>query len=251
MQDFSFQGKIYVGTRLAGGLPGAMRWVGDAPKCDVSLKADTSTRKESYSGNRLTSAVLDKGKDGTIQLTLNYATIENLALGLYGNVQTIASGAVTAEELPAGLAAGDVVALDKSNISALVITDSAGTPVTLVANTDYKVLNAAAGTIEILNVGSYTQPFNAAYSNGGSTDVAMFTAPAPERYVLLDGINTVDNSPVIMRLYRVKFEPMSTLPLINDDFAAIDLTGTVLFDSEAALDGALGGFGKIELPVVA
>ena len=58
MQDFSFQGKLYLGNRLPGGRPGALRWVGDAPKCDLTLKTETETRKESYSGNRLTSAVL-------------------------------------------------------------------------------------------------------------------------------------------------------------------------------------------------
>ena len=68
MQDFSFQGKLYLGNRLPGGRPGALRWVGDAPKCDLTLKTETETRKESYSGNRLTSAVLQKGKD---ILTLN------------------------------------------------------------------------------------------------------------------------------------------------------------------------------------
>ena len=63
MQDFSFQGKLYLGNRLPGGRPGALRWVGDAPKCDLTLKTETETRKESYSGNRLTSAVLQKGKE--------------------------------------------------------------------------------------------------------------------------------------------------------------------------------------------
>jgi hypothetical protein len=61
MQSFSFQGKVYLGTRLAGGKPGALIWVGDAPKCDVSLQTEAEDQKESYSGNRLTSARLQKG----------------------------------------------------------------------------------------------------------------------------------------------------------------------------------------------
>lgn len=84
MRDFSFQGKVYLGARLTGGLPGALRWVGDAPVCNVSLATTTDKRKESYSGQRLTSAVLDTGKEATIAMTLNWAEAKNLVLGLYG-----------------------------------------------------------------------------------------------------------------------------------------------------------------------
>ena len=75
----------------------------------------------------------------------------------------------------------------------------------------------------------------------------MFTAQPPERYLLLDGVNTLDKSRVIMRLYRVQFDPTSNLPLINDSFGQLELSGAVLFDSESAADAALGGFGKIQV----
>ncbi|GAB3755184.1 phage tail tube protein [Lysobacter olei] len=248
MKDFSFQGKVYVGTRLAGGIAGALRWVGDAPKCDVSLTTESENRKESYSGQRLTSARLRKGNEATIAMTLNWADADNLALGLYGTTAAVAAGTVTAETLPTGLAAGDVVVLDHGGVSSLVITDSAGTPATLVAGTDYALDSANGGVVSIKNVGSYVQPFKAAYSHTASSDVSMFTAAPPERYLLLDGVNTVDDSPVRLRLYRVQFDPAATLPLINEGFGSIELSGAVLYDSEAAADATLGGFGKIELP---
>jgi len=90
--------------------------------------------------------------------------------------------------------------------------------------------------------------FNAAMPSTASSDVTMFTVAPPERYLFLDGINTVDNSPVRLRLYRVKFDPAATIPLINEGFGALELSGAVLYDSEAAADATLGGFGKIELP---
>jgi hypothetical protein len=248
MQDFSFQGKVYLGARLSGGKPGALRWVGDAPKCDVALATDSESRKESYSGNRLTSAYLQKGTDVTISLTLNWANADNLVLGLYGTALEVTAGSVTDEALPSGLVAGDFVTLDHGGVSALVITDSAGTPATLVADTDYRLDSANGGTVEILNVGTYVQPFKAAYSHTASADVTMFTSAPPERYLMLDGVNTVDNSPVRLRLYRVRFNPLSTLPLINESFGQIELTGAVMYDSEAAADDTLGGFGKIEQP---
>ena len=248
MKDFSFQGKVYLGTRLTGGKPGALRWVGDAPKCDVSLSTDSESRKESWSGNRLTSAYLQKGTDVTVAMTLNWANAENMVLGLYGTQLAVSSGSVTGEALPTGLAVNDVVALEHGGISSVVVKDSAGSPATLVAGTDYAIDSANGGTIKILNVGTYVQPFKVDYAHTASADVTMFTSAPPERYLLLDGINTIDNSPVRLRLYRTRFNPLSTLPLINDSFGTIELSGAVLYDDEAAADADLGGFGKIELP---
>lgn len=247
-KDFSFQGKVRLGTRLAGGRPGALRWVGDAPKCDVSLTTETEERKESYSGQRLTSARLQKSKGAEIALTLNWASPENLALGLYGSVNTVAAGSVTGETLPAGLVAGDEVMLEHGGVSALVLTDSTGSPVTLVEGTNYELASANGGVILIKDVGSLTQPFKAAYSHTKSVDVAMFTSTPPERFLFLDGVNTVDNTPVRLQLYRVKFDPASNVPAINEGFGTLELSGSVLFDDEADLDPELGGFGKIEQP---
>jgi hypothetical protein len=248
MKDFSFQGKVLLGERLTGGKPGALRWVGDAPKCEVSLATDSEPRKESFSGNRLTSAYLQKGTDVKIAMTLNWMNAENMVLGLYGTQLAVTAGSATDEALPTGLAVGDLVALEHGGISSLVVTDSNGTPATLTANTDYRIDSANGGTIEILNLGSYTQPFKAAYSYTASADVTMFTSAPPERYLLLDGINTLDNSPVRLRLYRVRFDPLGTLSLINDGYGTIELAGAVMYDSEAAEDANLGGFGKIEQP---
>lgn len=248
MKDFSFQGKVYLGARLTGGKPGALRWVGDAPKCDVALATDSESRKESYSGQRLTSAYLQKGTDVTINLTLNWADAKNMVLGLYGTEIAVTSGTVTNEVLPSGLVAGDVVALDHGGISAVSITDSAGTPATLDVDVDYRIDSANGGTIVILNPVGLIQPFKVSYTHTASADVTMFTSAPPERYLMLDGVNTIDNSPVRLRLYRVRFNPLATLPLINESFGQIELSGGVMFDSEAAADDSLGGFGKIELP---
>lgn len=247
MQDFSFQGKVYLGARLAGGKPGALRWVGDAPKCDVSFATESETRKESYSGQRLTSARLRKGNEVTIALTLNWMGADNLVLGLYGSKLAVSSGSVSNEALPADVAVGDIVALAHGGVSALVLTDSTGSPVTLTLGTHYRVESANGGVIEILSLAGLTQPLKAAYTHTASADVTMFTSAPPERYLLLDGINTLDNSPVKLRLYRTQFDPTATLPLINEGFGTLELSGAVLYDSEAAADANLGGFGKIEV----
>jgi hypothetical protein len=248
MQDFSFQGKVFLGARLTGGKPGAMFWVGDAPKCDVSLKTDSEQRKESYSGNRLTSAKLIKGNEVSIALTLNWANSANLCLGLYGAITNVTAGTVTAEVLPSALAVGDYVILAKTVTGSLVVVDSTGSPVTLTLNTHYSV--DSANVIKILSLASLTQPLKASYANAASVDVAMFTVAPPERYLFLDGINTLDGKPVKVRLYRTQFDPSSQVPMINEGFGQLEMSGTVLFDAEAEVDATLGGFGKIEFPTV-
>lgn len=251
MKDFSFQGKIYLGARLAGGRPGALRWVGDAPVCTIALSTESETRRESYSGQRMPSATLSLGNNAEITLTLNYAEPQNLALGLYGSVSSGAGGTATDEALPADLVAGDTVVLDRGSVTDLVLTDSTASPVTLEEGTHYEIESAEAGTIRLLDVSTLEQPILANYTYGASQDVTMFTTTPPERYLLLDGINTIDGSRIRARLYRVKFNPLTELPLINDTFGQIELTGAVLFDSDAAMDDALGGFGKLELPEAA
>jgi hypothetical protein len=247
MQSFSFQGKVFLGTRLTGGKPGALFWVGDAPKCDISLQTEAEDQKESYSGNRLTSARLQKGNTASVAMTLNWANLKNLALGLYGTELDVASGSVTAEVLPT-VAVDEYVALEHGGVSSVVIKDSAGTPATLTPGTHYDVDSANGGVIKFKNLGSFTQPFKVDYAYTASADVTMFTTAPPERYLYLDGINTVDGSPVRVRLYKVRLDPSSSIPFINEGFGQLEMSGSVLYDPEAAADANLGGFGKIEMP---
>ncbi|AFJ02010.1 hypothetical protein Q7C_841 [Methylophaga frappieri] len=248
MKDFSLQGKVWLGENL-NGQPGAMNWVNDAALLQISASSEEEQRRESWSGKRNISATLSTGSEVSFTLTLNHANAKNLALGLYGTVNTVASDSVTAEAFPTGLVADDHVVLDRGNISNLVIEDSAGSPVTLVLDTNYEIADAVGGVIRILDPASLTQPFNADYDHGASTDVTMFTQKAPVRYLIMTGENTVDGSAdkVRVRLYKLKFNPVNTLDLINDQFGEIQLTGTAILDTNNEPSADLGGFGRIEL----
>lgn len=248
MKDFSFNGKVYVGTRLASGKPGVLQWVDDASQLQIKLSTDTEERQESYSGNRLTSVRLQKAKKAEFSLTLNAFSKLNLALALYSTPVDIVAGSFTDEVLPTGLVAGDIVALDHRDVSNVVVKDSAGSPVTLVAGTDYSIESAPAGLIKILDVGTYTQPFKANGDYAAGIRMPMFTGTIPERYILLDGINTVDGSRARVALFRAVFDPASQLDMLTDALSSLQLSGSVLYDSTNAADSNLGGFGRIELP---
>lgn len=247
MKDFSFQGRVELGTRLAGGKPGVLRWVGDTSSCNIAFATENEDRTETYSGQRLQSARMRTATTVNLTMVLRYATADNLRLGLFAAANTVAGASVVGEVLPDDLVANDRVVLAKpAGVSALVIKDSAGSPVT-VDEEDYSLENAAGGVIKFLSVGTYTQPFTADYTHEAFKRLPMFSEQAPERYFYLHGVDTISGEKVRVGLYRVQFNPISELGLINDTFGEITLEGTALFDSEAALDASLGGFGYIDL----
>lgn len=253
IKDFSFQGKIWLGTRTSAGKAGAMVQVGDAPALQLKLTAARDNRTESMDGQRVQSATVQKSKEAALSMTLNYFGTKQLALALYGNVNVISAGTFTGEPLPDDLAVGDGFILDNSNVSDVVITDSATpSPATLTPDTDYVMEPDGSPIGTLKNLGAYVQPFKAAGSMADRVDLAMFTAPIPSRYLVLDGINTTLGDDygkrILLRLYQCVFDPVGQLDFISDTFGQLQLTGTVLYDALNAADPLLGGFGKLELP---
>ena len=243
---FSGQGKVFIGGRDANGNPLGLRFVGNVPDLKLSLKTDTIEHTESTSGQRATDLRLIKKKSADFSCTLEEFTKENLSLVLYGASTQIAAGTVTAEALPSGLAVGDFVALKKQKVSSVVVKDSTPvTPLTLVAGTDY-ILNPDHGSLHILNLGAYVQPFKVDYSNAAVTNINMLTQPLPERFIRFEGLNTADSDvPVLIELYRVAIDPLKELDLISDALAKFALAGSVMIDATKANDAVLGQFGRI------
>jgi hypothetical protein len=245
MAYFSGQGRTYIGTRDSNGNPQAMRWLGNVSELKVSLNVETIEHKESYSGQRLTDLSLIKSKDGEFSCAIENFSIENLELTLYGQTSSVTAGNVTNEALPTGAVAGGVYLLVNQFVSAVVVKDSAATPATLVAGTDYKV-HADQGAIELLNVTGFTQPFKVDYAYGASKRLAMFKSAQPEVWLRFDGLNTADfNKRVIVDLYRVVLNPSKDFSLIGDDIQKFDLSGRVLADVTKSDTGPLGLFGRV------
>lgn len=249
MAYFSLQGRMYLAQRNPSGDPLALRWVGNAPDMKVSLKVSTIEHKESFSGQRLTDMQLITGKEGEFSASLEELSLDNLELALYGQTSAIASGSVTNEQLPTGIAAGETRLLAHQFVSAVAVTDSAGTPATLAVGTDYTV-HDNQGAITFNNVTGFTQPFKVAYSYGAARATAMFKTPQPEVWMRFDGINTADgNRPIIVDLYRVSINPSKELELISDKQQRFELSGRVLADTTKPDTGPLGMFGRIIMPV--
>lgn len=247
MSDFYFsgQGTVFVATRDSNGNPTAFRDVGNVPSLKITLATDILDHKESKTGQRLTDLRILRERRATVDITLENWSKDNLKMLLYGTSSTVSSGASVTNESLGTRAVGDIVQLAHPIVSALSVHDSAGSPATLVLNTDYSV-DLNAGMIKILNLGSYTQPFLVNYTYGALDTVQLFKDSAKERYLRFIGLNTANsNTAVYVDLYRVVFDPAGDLELINDALAQFTLTGSILYDSVRDADSTLGGFGKI------
>lgn len=247
MPGFSGQGKVFIGSRLSTGLPGPMRWLGNCSVFRLAQNEDTVERKESYTGNRLPNRRMTRGRGGELTITFDEWTKEGAAWSLLGASTNVAAGsAVTAWVAPTGFVAGDSILLPAKNVSAVTVVDSTGSPKTLPSG--QYTLDAFAGTItldDITTGGPYVQPFKVDYTPGAVTVIGGFKLLAPEVYVRLDGINTDDNSRVIVDVFRSRLSPARQVDFISDDFADFELVGATLADLTRSSASAGGQFYSI------
>lgn len=239
MSLISLQGKVLLAERTALGKAIRHTWVGNAPTCELQLATETTNKTESFSGNRLQYGFLQRGKTATLNLTLDEWLLPNLILGLYAQQIAIAAATVTGEALPSPIAAGEMFRLAKPYISDLVLTASS---TALVAGTDYRIESANAALIEFLT--PQASAVTAAYETEEAVALTMFTQQPPERWFVLDGIDTETGKSVIVDLYRCKFNPVGSLGLIHEEYGNLPLTGSVLYDPLNVGDPILGGYGR-------
>lgn len=233
----------------ATGTPGKYRYLGDVSALSVKLSIDKVEHIESNTGKNGLAVSFPIKSAATVDMTMHQVDADNLAVALYGEKTSTAAGSATAETLETGLAAGDYTYLANPGVSSVVLTDSAGTPATLVEGTDYTVDDADFGRIKILNVGTYVQPFKAAYSYRSRNSVGMFTTGQQHYALKYEGVNLADNNlPVIVDLYKVAPEPLQELGLIStgNGVAGMQVSAGVLQDSSKPVNGALGQYGSIQ-----
>lgn len=288
---YSGQGSLYAAKRdAATGKPLGFSPVGNVPELTLDIEISKYEHKESESGNRALDLTLVKEKKGKFKIKMESVSLDNLAIGLYGESTVVAGATVTNEIVK--FYKGKRMPLANPNVSAVTITSPAaatfannavlavdalvvpiagnghyykvtvagttaatgnptwptnGTTVTsgtvtfqdmgtnaVTLNTDYTV-DAKNGSLIFPATGSAMAegaPLSVSYTYGGYANLEAFTqAVSPERYLRFEGLNTVDGSAVIIDMYRAQFDPLSGLGLINEEIAAIDMSGSLLADA--------------------
>lgn len=239
---YSGQGSLYVAKRNAvTGVPEGFIPIGNVPELTLDIEIDKFEHKESESGSRLLDLTIIKEKKGKFKFKLENLSLENLAIGLFGTSATVAGGTIAVGSpevvaIPMG-AKSMRFALAHPDVSTVVVKDNAGSA-TLVLGTDY-TLDAKNGVIIVPATGaivtaaaSAATTIKVSYTYASYNNLEAFTsAAAPERWLRFEGLNTVDNSRVIIDLYRAQFDPLTGYSLINDELGSVDMAGNLLADA--------------------
>lgn len=235
---YSGQGQVIFGERDATtGRPISAFAIGNAPALEIQISTTQVDHKESQSGQRATDLTLVTEKSATFNLTIESLNLKNLAAAFYGDVTSEAAGDVTAEPLRRVASDTGLLILMHAQVSDVVLHTTDATPA--VVPTSAYFLDSDFGTLQLdltAQVGgkalsTYTN-FTVDYSYEAAERLDALTVVAPpERYVRFQGINTVDDQLCLVTIPRAQFQPLQSLPLINDEVAQVEMTATILPDS--------------------
>ena len=239
---FSGQGSLKMAERdPVTGEPLGFLPLGNIPELTLNIEVTKFEHKESESGARLIDLTLTTEKKGTFEFTVENLSLDNLAMGLWGETVTVAAGSVdtgTPELITLGkFVAGASYALKHSRVTTFVLKDSTGVT-TYVLDTDY-TLDPVNGTFTPKAGGAIATAtatagvtVKASYEYAAYKRVDAFTrADAPVRWLRFEGLNTIDNTRVIVDLFKAQFDPLTGYGLINEELASIAMAGTLLGDS--------------------
>lgn len=212
-----------------------------APGADIQ----TIEKRTSRDSSNALIARIETQIDSKLTLVLNEPSTTNLIYVLRGDSYSVAASPITDENTRAtGLVAGDYIYTKHPIGTWTSLKDSAGSPATLVENTDYQVVDLDYGQIKLLSVSGDTQPYTANYTPQAYTGVTALTNNPVYYRIRIDGINLVDSTKFIAEYYKVRLSPATEFPLIGTDFAQYTLEGAALADTTKASDAQLGRYGR-------
>ncbi|WP_293932136.1 hypothetical protein [Iodobacter sp.] len=222
-RSFVGKGKVYLGRFQQNNL----QRIGNTSKLSLTID-DESKELADYEnpGGGIADAIT-RIKEVKVALTLHNLNAANLAIALFGNASSIASGTITAESHTAYK--GALIRLDKIGASAVVVSNS-GATITYVAGSDYQVSGAGILIPDGSSIAD-ASTIKVSYAFGLQNIVEAITATGEEYTLAFDGLNEADSAkPCAVDLWRVRFSPLKSLDLIDDDFSKIELEGKLLKD---------------------
>ncbi|HWQ36954.1 MAG TPA: hypothetical protein VNQ79_29250 [Blastocatellia bacterium] len=242
------QGPVYLAERDANGFPQKLEDMGEVPQVEINVKVDYVDNFESRSGRRRQDLHVPVKTTVEAMMTVKEATLKNLARFMGGTVVSNGGGNVADLAFPTGIVAGDELLLPDlaANVSALVIKDSAGAPLTLTSGTHYTA-DLKFGRVKFLQTPG-TQPYKASYTVPARQYVSFASDLGKEYFVHHEGINTArGDERNRVQLYRVVPEPATKIALKGDDVATYEIKLVPLDDPTKPEGGDLGKFGNWEI----
>lgn len=238
---YSGQGQVTYAERNELGRPeGGLIFLGDCSQLETKVTVDRKEHNESQTGRGAVDAVFETAQKVEFNGTFGGFDSKNLDLYLYGSSQELESAVITGEEIIAYR--GRRVPLSRMPIT----FDSLGS---LVEGEDY-LIDLGTGMIRFPETSSVTDEtvYTVNYEAAPERLTTAFTTPNTYKYLRFDGLNRgSDNVPVIIEVYRARFDPAEMLALINEEFAEYTLNGTALYDAVNDVDPIYGGFMRVRV----
>ncbi|KGP00311.1 hypothetical protein JT27_18470 [Alcaligenes faecalis] len=233
---YSGQGRLFMGERdPVTGRPLSLIPVGNVPELEISIAVTKFEHKESMSGQRSVDLTVITEKTPTISITLESLDPRTLAMGLWGISREEAGATVTAETIK--IKPGMTFALANPGVEDVVI-QVAGADIDEATNYD---IDPGFGTIYVkADAADITAEVEAtiSYKHGDTQRLdALMTETPPERFLRFEGLNTVNGDLVLVEIPRVSFEPIASLPLINEELAQAEITANILLDPLVVTQG--------------
>jgi len=75
------------------------------------------------------------------------------------------------------------------------------------------------------------RPYLVDYTYASSNKLDVFTTAAPERWLRFEGLNTVDQTRVIVDIFKARFDPLTGYSMIVEEMGSADMKGAILYDS--------------------
>ncbi|HEY0101369.1 MAG TPA: hypothetical protein VGB76_20765 [Pyrinomonadaceae bacterium] len=245
------KGKLQIADRDANGAPGALTDVGEVPLISIEVTKDYAENFATSGEENVQDAHVPTKRTVKASITLKEASAKNLELILHGKKTANSGGSVTNQAFPSGIVAGETHRLPgfAGIASSIAITDSAGSPVTLVEGTNYTV-DADYGDVKFILVTGFTQPFKAAFTNAASTRVSILSKRVSNKFLRFKGINIGNNSgkkKMLAELYDCSLMPAKKVDLKGDEHATYEVEIVLLADSTKAESEELGRYGNVLL----
>ncbi|KJS40360.1 MAG: hypothetical protein VR70_05825 [Rhodospirillaceae bacterium BRH_c57] len=211
--------------------------IGNVPALSYAPEVETLEHYSSMAGVREKDAEVTTTTAATLSMTLDEITSRAIAIAMLGEEvvyeRVEAAGQVAVFE---GVKAGDKLALPHGVVSGVTITDgTAVTPVDYTLTTHYTV-DAAAGVITIVAIPATADDtvevaYDADAIVAGTRKVINLLADTTAEWSLFSvGTNDVGKR-LRIEVGRFKITPSGELGLITDEWATLEVEGSVLRDT--------------------
>ena len=217
--------------------PNKMFKVGNVNKLDFSFsESEKSIKNFKTTGGAKANSLrtLD-----SVSLSVGFVdrTADNLAVIFRGDTASVATAAIVDEVKTAYL--GRYIKLDKQvGVTGHVVKHTSGTP-TYTLNTDYTV--DSKGLIKIpLTGGAITdgQSLKISYNHKAFEKVEPLINASVEYKALFMGLNGAQSGKeFVIEIHKIKFGVPSSLPIIGEDFAAMEAAADALADTTITTAG--------------